>query len=388
MPIIAFVDTDISTSRRLKATLAQQRSTWVLHCFESGDELLNLLECNTVDCVVTDMHMQDQYGAQLLGQIAKDHPSIVRIALSGQVDAEMTLESLHAIHRFIAKPAPERVIIEAIERSLSLHCSLCEPRLQTAITGMTTMPVLPEIYNKLSAAMASEDYSIASIAQIIESDIGLSATLLKVVNSPYYGMIQHVKSATHAAQLLGVELVKNILLSEKVLSQFQSYCGHERQIGELNKAAKSRGVLANRFARLGKFTPRQIDHTQVAGMMSNLGDLVLETGMVSWSESNVEGLHNGDLIGCSILGLWSLPDAIVEAVLRQRAKEQVQGSLSVAHVIQTIRQFEQHSQQCGGPLKEEFTFDLVAEGLHLETELLEKWFDCFCDYHRDLQQAA
>ena len=393
MTIIALVEQDQQLIKCLQAAQTPDASPvfapdqWQWHYLSDTQSLMSLMKSTPVDCVVSDMQVLHTDGAQLLCHIANAYPQTIRIAMSSQVDAEMTLESLHASHRFIAKPTEVQVLLEAIRRSLRLHDQLSDPRLRGLVTSITSLPVLPDIYNRLMSELASADFSIAAIGQIIESYMSLSVTLLKVVNSPYYGMVEHVESPTHAARLLGVELVKNILLYEKVLSQFNNSGAHEKIIQELNIAARIRGVLANRFARLARFSKRSIDHTQIAGMLSNLGELVIAAGMLDPMIDESSTFHP-DQIGSSIMNLWSLPDPIVEASLMQRQATMPEGSLSTTHVIHALRLLEQRFAECDFKLGKEFTVETTMRGSSVDPVLQVKWFDCFCDYHLDLKQAA
>jgi HD-like signal output (HDOD) protein len=387
MTTIVFVDDEQSVLDTLESWVMDGGQSWQAHFVLSAEEALQTIAGGSIDCIVSDMRMPGMNGAELLNQVAELQPTIVRIGFSGYLDAEMTLESLHATHRFIAKPSDKKSLIDAIDRSLSLRAKLSNRELRKIITGITSIPVLPEIYDKLMIELASEDFSIITIGNIIEADISLSATLLKVVNSPYYGLVQHVESPAHATNLLGVEVVKNILLTEKVVSQFAQYSTDTRRVSELNIQASIRGVLANRFAKLAALDKRSIDHSHIAGMMSSLGELVVETGMIPSTEIHAEHYHN-DLIGSSIIGLWSLPDSIVEAVLHQSDKEIPTDQLSAMLILHAVRSIENVFRENEGHLDNNFTVENTLSRYDLPAGLAQKWFDCFCDYQLDLRQAA
>lgn len=387
MTTVVFVDQEQSVLDALARWFSEKKPHWQVLLSSSADQAMQLLEGQSVDCIVSDMNMPCLDGAKLLCHVAQHQPDAVRIALSKQQDAELTLESLHATHRFIAKPESAEQVSKAIERSLQLRAQLHDPSLRSLITGITTLPVLPEIYDRLMLELASEDFSIAVITRIIESDISLSATLLKVVNSAYYGLVQHVESPSHAVNLLGIELVKNILLSEKLVSQFKQFAPGSQHVIDLNIQASIRGVLANRFARLAKLPKRQIDHCQMAGMLSSLGELVISTGMIDVDTLESFDFHH-DVIGSSILGLWSLPDVIVEAVLHQNNAAAVESeAVTPLHVLYAIRRLEAAFFGNDKRFDHNFLPETVFPG-HPHQPLLHRWFDCYCDYQMDLKQAA
>lgn len=384
---IVFVDDEQHVLDGLKHWFDKHQGSWQTHFLDSASNVVTLLENQPIDCIVSGVSMPGMNGAELLSHIAQHYPDTVRVAFSATEGAELTLESLHATHRFVAKSEGAEQVNRAIVRSFELREQLHDPTLRTLITGITTLPVLPEIYDRLMLELASEDFSIDVVCRIIESDISLSATLLKVVNSPYYGLVRHVESPTHAVNLLGIEVVKNILLSEKVVSQFQQFSPSAERVSTLNIQASIRGVLANRFARLAKLAKRQVDHCQMAGMLSSLGELVIETRMVDANVLPTQE-HIENLVGSSILGLWSLPDTIVEAVLHQNDTTLPIGDQSAMHVLHAIRHLEAAFTANDNVIGDNFDVQNAFAGYPQDEQLLEKWFDCFCDYHLDLKQAA
>ena len=387
MTTVVIVDNEQAVLNELASGFSAQRPCWQVHVTNSAEQALAVLQSHAVDCVVSDINLPGMNGAQLLCHVAQHQPDAVRIALSAQEDAELTLESVHATHRFIAKPDSAERVISAIERSLELRGQLHDPGLRSLITGITSLPILPEIYDRLMLELASEDFSIAVVTRIIESDISLSATLLKVVNSAYYGLTQHVQSPSHAVSLLGIEMVKNILLSEKIVSQFKQFAAGTQHVAQLNIQASIRGVLANRFARLAKLSRRQIDHCQMAGMLSALGELVVISGMVNVDDLESHDFHQ-DAIGSSILGLWSLPDAIVEAVLHQSSACTVEDDIvTPLQVLHAIRSLETAYAANDNRIDENFQSEMIFANRPRQP-LLQQWFDCYCDYQLDLKLAA
>ena len=387
MTSILFVDDQQPALDTLSDWFIKTRPDWQIHVALSAEKAIALIEQYQIDCIVSDMSLPGISGAALVSHVAQYQPDAVRIALSDSLDDELKLESLHATHRFINKPESPEKINTIIDRALSLRARLHEPALRSLITGITSLPVLPEIYDRLMLELASDSFSVGVVSRIIESDISLSATLLRIVNTPYYGLVQHVQSPKHAVNLLGIELVKNILLSEKVVTQFKQFNPDAKRISELNVQSSVRCVLANRFARLANLSKRQIDHCQIAGMLSALGELVVETRMID-PEVLADGPYDHNLIGSSILGLWSLPDIVVEAVLHQNDEIAPSGEISAVQVLHTIRILEDAFADNHFKLDEAFSKDTVFHDHPLTDELLFQWFDCFCDYNNDLKLAA
>jgi len=88
------------------------------------------------------------------------------------------------------------------------------------IETSTNLPSLPHILVKLIEVCNREPDTIKEISQIINKDASLSARLLRLVNSAYYGLPNRVTGIDHALLLLGTNAVKNIAISASVFQAF------------------------------------------------------------------------------------------------------------------------------------------------------------------------
>ncbi len=71
------------------------------------------------------------------------------------------------------------------------------------------IPPQPEILLQLVQQCRQDDPDIAGIARLINCDVAIYADILKVINSPYYGLSSQITSIPHAISLLGVERIFN-----------------------------------------------------------------------------------------------------------------------------------------------------------------------------------
>jgi signal transduction histidine kinase/HD-like signal output (HDOD) protein len=82
------------------------------------------------------------------------------------------------------------------------------------------LPSLPHVLVKLIEVCNKEQGTIKEISQIINKDASLSARLMRLVNSVYYGLPNRVTGIDHALLLLGTDAVKNIAISASVFHAF------------------------------------------------------------------------------------------------------------------------------------------------------------------------
>jgi len=93
-------------------------------------------------------------------------------------------------------------------------------KIEEILNGLEKLPTLPGIAMKILELVRDEDTDLKAIAEVLSSDPSLSAQVLKLINSPSFGMRTQVTSVPHAVSLLGLNTVKNLALSFSLLRDF------------------------------------------------------------------------------------------------------------------------------------------------------------------------
>ncbi len=330
MKKILFVDDQPSVLQGLRRMLHGMRGDWDTSFAESGQEALDLLDKDKFDVIVSDMRMPGMDGAQLLAEVRERYPYIVRIVLSGYSDQETVLRSVAAAHQYLSKPCDVATLKSTISRACSLRALLSNESIQRCISTLKSLPSLPSLYVRLMDELRSPSPSIAKVGEVISSDVGMTAKILQLVNSAFFGISQHVSSPTQAVNLLGFETIKSLVLSAQVFSQFEAQRLPAHLASHLWDHSLATGAYARAIARLEDSDVRTSDHAFVAGLLHDVGKLVLAVNLfdryskaLDLSERENLPLVTAELktlgvthaeVGAYLLGLWGLPDPIVEAV--------------------------------------------------------------------------
>ena len=273
-PTIVLADCDEAALGLIRDRVLDLKPQWQIHTMTKGDQVLQFAQQNRVDCVISEIKLEDMNGFDLLRRLQVICPDSIRFTLSADLDHEVVLESARANHRFINRAVSDDVLVSAIESSLRLNRKLKEATLKHRIGDIHTLPALPEIYQKMVTELTSPHSSLMNVAMIIETDAGLTVTVLKIVNSAFYGLNTRVESVSQGVALLGVHLIKNITLTAKVFAQFEACEMDLIKLRKLNDQAIKTGALCNQFARLARVPRTVVDHVQIAGMLSIIGQLV------------------------------------------------------------------------------------------------------------------
>jgi HD-like signal output (HDOD) protein len=292
--------------------------------FALGGQLaLDEIRKEPFDIVVSDMRMPGIDGAMLLNLIKDECPATVRIMLSGHADREAIVRALPALHQLLSKPCDANTLRGALERSLDGVNIDRDIKIRRIVGGVDKLPTPPDIYFDLSRLMESPSSSVADVAKVVTRDPGLSAKLLQLVNSAYFGTGQVTTSIQQAVALLGTDRLRYIALTASVFSSRDPE-GGGFSLQELQRGSMRAAWLARSFAE-----PALRDEAFASTLLHDVGHVVLAISGTPGSrefhqrsqagepalELEVElfGVTHAD-VGARLLAIWGLPSPIVDVV--------------------------------------------------------------------------
>lgn len=327
---ILFVDDEPNVLQALRRMLRPMRMEWTMHFCSEAREALELLAQEPVDVVVSDMRMPGIDGAQFLLEVRKRHPDIIRIALSGYSEQDLVLRAVRAAHQYLAKPCDAEKLRSTIERVKTLRTLLDEKPLRALVSSVDTLPSLPALYQKIMEELESEDPSIKRVGEIIARDVGMTAKILQLVNSAFFGLSRHVSSPEQAVVLLGLNIIKTLVISTQIFTEFQAKGLPPDRMDRLWTHSLNTAVCAKTVAQQAGADPMIVDDAFMAGMLHDVGKLILwqalpdqvaevdkrceGTGEPEWKSEHALVSTTHAEFGAYLLGVWGLPDNIVEAV--------------------------------------------------------------------------
>lgn len=338
---IIFVDDDTRILDGLRRILWPFRHECDCTFVDNGPRALELLKEGAFDVIISDMRMPGMDGAELLARVQAEHPGVVRIILSGHSEKVSTLRSVSCAHQVLAKPCDPDALRMTITRSCRLRDLLVDERLRASIAGMTSLPVLPNVLQAVRTALASDDVSMERVGQILSADIGISAKILQLVNSAFFGLPRHIESVHQAAVYLGVNALQALILSTSIFEQMNPSIIKSLDADRLFDHSLTVGSLAKTLMRQMGRAAHHCDHAFLAGTVHDVGKLVLAAndtlrfaevvrrspGIHATSVAEIElfGVSHAE-VGAYLLGLWAFPYDVVEAVgFHHRPQQMIPG---------------------------------------------------------------
>jgi HD-like signal output (HDOD) protein len=379
MKRILFVDDDPNVLEGLRGLFRKQRREWDMTFATGGEQALQQLASSTYDVIVTDMRMPVVDGAALLQRVVQDWPHLVRIVLSGQTEQEVARRLVYLAHQFISKPAEGRELHKIIEQACTLQTLLGRPALLGAVGKIGQLPVQPDLRARAVEALQNPEISMAEAGAAVERDAGLSAKLLQIANSAFFGLRQRVADVRTAVSSLGLELVRSLVCAAEptpASTAIGPFAGYKLEaVDRLNALAAriARRLLDDRTAAQDAFCAARLRDVGALALMSALPDELTRildrartSGQSLWEvQVDVLGVTHAE-IGAYLLGIWGLPTPIVDAVAHHRQPQRWQGTgldaVSALHVAGALAEEVQpvdRSEYLGG-------------GLTLDAGLLDK----------------
>jgi len=218
--------------------------------------------------------------------------------------------------------------------------------------------------------------------------MGMSAKVLQLVNSTFFGLSQPVSNPAQAVDLLGLDTIKIMVLSVHMFSQYDQSQLDGLSLTEIWAHSVSVGGNAKRIVEAESAGQKLADDAFIAGLLHDAGKLVLATNLpeeyssvrtlaskkgISLSEAEREVFGTGHAeVGAYLLELWGFPGSITAAIAFHHVPREYPGNnfnpLTAVHAANALA-YEAHPARWGPASTIDHTY-LAKLGL---TERLSVW---------------
>ena len=201
------------------------------------------------------------------------------------------------------------------------------------VIARKSLPTIPPVLTGIIALIDDDRAGAKKLVELIERDQALTARLLRLANSAFFGQARKVATIPRAVLLLGFSTVRNLALGVKVWDTLGA--------GVSRRELEALWVHAVQVAAVARFIARQqrqvnADEAFTTGLLHDVGQLVLalrfkelywDTVRKATSTEHVAGLEQLNMgvdhaeVGAWLLEAWNLPALMVEAVRRHHDTE-------------------------------------------------------------------
>jgi HD-like signal output (HDOD) protein len=320
---------------------------WEVSTAGSGQEALEqLADRGAVDVVVSDMRMPEMDGTGLLGAIRNRWPDTVRVVLSGHSDPEAAIRVASIAHQFFEKPLPVKDFVAALRQIEGVRSGPISGPLREVLGAVGDLPVAPAIYAELTAAVADPDVRPEDLAGIVRRDPALVAKVIQLAGSAFFNRGERADELRTAVGRLGVRAVAALAVSSS------AFC-IDPASGLTPDGLAAHALGAATAARQLVGDPALAEEAFIAALLADVGLSVLACWLparvrdarahalsrqcsLATAERELFGVSHAE-VGAYVLGLWCLPQAIVDAVAAHHAEDPATlADRPVAHATHTV----------------------------------------------------
>ena len=186
------------------------------------------------------------------------------------------------------------------------------------------LPEIPSVVFELNEVIANPMSSAEHIAEVVNRSPSLTALLLKIVNSSFYGFPSKIGKVSHAVTLIGIREISGLALGISILSLFKNIPKNIIDMYSFLKHSLACGILSRVLA--AHLNSNQTEQLFVSGLLHDLGRLILyihfpkeSLKMISRSRNRFKLLlkEETDYLGCDhtevgkgFMKQWKLPLAL------------------------------------------------------------------------------
>jgi len=364
------------------------REEWNIDFANNGQDALERLAQEPYDVIISDVKMPGMDGVQLLTEVRTQYPHITRLLLTGQAEEETILKAVGPAHQFLSKPCDAEVLKTTISRTCALSALLEAPTLKQLASQMISIPTLPSLYTKLVQVLEDPESTLEHISTIVEKDMGMTAKILKLVNSAFFGLPRQVSSPSQAISFLGIETLKTLVLTVQVFEELKPKHTTNFSIESLWEHSIQTGDFARKIAQAENLEEHLVSDTLAAGMLHDVGILLLATQLpdhfaeaIELSNAQQVSLHEAERqilsashaeLGGYLLGLWGLRHPVVEAVAFHHQPKVIETQqftpLTAVHIANALHTEKEKSgdQREGQGIQDEY-IDRIGLTAHLQS---------------------
>jgi putative nucleotidyltransferase with HDIG domain len=225
---------------------------------------------------------------------------------------------------------------------------MADADLKRFIAKVEDLPTLPRTVLRITELINDPRSSARDLARIITDDQVLTARLLKLVNSSFYGFPQRIATVTDAILLIGFDAIRSLLLTTSVFDLFPMRTARSRRYQEM-LWDHSLGCAVGAKAIGGAVRHEKIEELFVAGLLHDIGKIVEMTLrpqdfakiltraaegrlLISAAEMEVLGCTHADL-GRLLAERWNLPAKLVNTIAWHHAPLDAKGFAFEASIV-------------------------------------------------------
>ena len=216
------------------------------------------------------------------------------------------------------------------------------------LEAIDKLPPFPAVVTQALAVIDDPESSAVDVVKVVQYDQAITANVLKVCNSAYFGLPRKVGSLREAVVLLGGKQLKEIILTGTVVKFYSSVMeGYALSKKELWKHAVSTAIISTIISEKVKEAEKALVFT--AGLLHDVGKTILSSVVEEYfeqmfalvaedglsfteAEEEILGIDHAE-VGARMGRMWGFPEEIVQAIKYHHAPQKARQDDAVTHTV-------------------------------------------------------
>lgn len=248
-----------------------------------------------------------------------------------------------------------------------------EVEIAAIVENMPPFPRSAHMVLQLTSDLNSDPKELVSV---IEHDPVLLLKLLRIVNSPYFGLSQRITSVNHAVLYVGINTVKNLALSAAALGALPRNNAAGFDMDAFLTHSLAAAAIARVFAKKIGVPEKDAFDFFLAGLLHDFGKVVFANFMPDEFHNSVKLAKEENIplyqaeaeifkidhaqVGAMLAEKWQLPTGIIEALKNHHIRNS--GLSQITIVVSAADQIAKELDigQSGSPVIEELPLDIIS----------------------------
>lgn len=214
---------------------------------------------------------------------------------------------------------------------------------------------LPGVFLRINEMIESQESSATEIAAVLAQDPGLTVRLLRVANSPFYGLSKEVDTVARAVTIIGTQRLRDLVLATCAIEAFEGIPNELVTMDDFWSHSLRCGIISKLLAELSGI--KETDSLFIAGLLHDIGQLMIFRQMPEestqvllqeldqvgtpeqiTSEQEIIGFDHAQL-GGAVVAHWHLPHIFVETISCHHAPETATNfpkHTAIVHIANTL----------------------------------------------------
>lgn len=232
-----------------------------------------------------------------------------------------------------------------------METATIDNKVKQIISNIRNLPTPPIVFHQIQKVISDPNSTAGHVASVLAEDPAMSVKVLKLTNSAFYGLARDIESVKHAVMIVGMEAIKNLVLSASVLDMFKS-----DDLDQEFQESFWRHSLATAFC--GRLLARRIncrgmvdpDTAFSSGLLHDVGKLIISCFLpeenAKFQAAREEDKESEDYIveeralgfnhaqvGGYLATTWKLPKRLADSISFHHHPQLSEDELPVAYLV-------------------------------------------------------